>query len=83
VICLLRSVVFYLIQLSPIPEVGAQIKNFNAQAKIAQLKFLIGKMQALIAQIKNKIGKALAQNAQVKNKFGKAQAQIVQLFSKI
>jgi len=48
-------------------EVGAQIKNFNAQAQIAQPKFLISKTQAQIAQVKNKIGKA----------------QIAQLFSKI
>jgi len=51
------------------PEVTAQIKKFNAQAQIAQPKFLIGKTQAPIAQEKNKIGKA--------------QTQIAQLFSKI
>jgi len=50
-------------------EVGVQIKNFNAQAHIAQPKFLIGKTQAQIAQAKYKIGKV--------------QAQIAQLFSKI
>jgi len=33
-------------------EVGAQIKNFNAQAQIAQPKFLIHKTQAQIAQKK-------------------------------
>jgi len=49
--------------------VGAQIKNFNAQAQIEQ--------------VKNKIGKAQAQIAQEKNYIGKAQAQIAQLFSKI
>jgi len=32
-------------------EVGAQIKNFNAQAQIAQPKFLIDKTQAQIAQL--------------------------------
>jgi len=37
-----------------LPEVGAQIKNFNAQAQIAQLKLLIGKTQAQIAQVKIK-----------------------------
>jgi len=31
--------------------VGAQIKNFSAQAQIAQPKFLIGKTQAQIAQL--------------------------------
>jgi len=45
--------------------VGAQIKNFNAQAQITQPKFLIVKTQAKIAQVKNKIVKA-----QVKNKIG-------------
>jgi len=38
--------------------VGAQIKNFNAQAQIMKPKFLIGKMQAQLAQVKNKIRKA-------------------------
>jgi len=38
--------------------VSAQIKNFNAQAQIAQTKFLIVKTQAQIEQVKNKIGKA-------------------------
>jgi len=51
-------------------EVSAQIKKFNAQAQIAQPKFLIGKTQVQIAQVKNKIEKA--QIAQVKNKIGKA-----------
>jgi len=37
------------------PEVGAQIKNCNAQAQIAQRKFLIGKTQAQIAQLFLKI----------------------------
>jgi len=36
-------------------EVGAQIKNFNAQAQIAQPKILIGKTQAQIAQLFTKI----------------------------
>jgi len=48
---------------------GAQI-NFNAQAHIAQTKFLIGKMQAQIAQEKNKIG-----NAQRLKKIDKAQIE--------
>jgi len=46
-------------------EVGAQIKKLNAQAQIAQPKFLIDKMQVKIkskkapfAQEENKIGKA-------------------------
>jgi len=57
--------------------VGAQIKNFNAQAQIAQPKILIGKMQAQIAQVKNKIGKAQAQIAQrLKKKLIKRKAQI-------
>jgi len=43
--------------------VDAQIKNLNAQAQIAQSKFLIGKTQAQIAQVKNKIRKAQAQIA--------------------
>jgi len=64
-------------------EMGAQIKNFNAQSQIAQPKFLICKTQAQIAQVKNKIGKAQAQIVQVKNKIGKAQAQIAQLYLKI
>jgi len=38
--------------------VGAQIKKFNAQAQIAQPKFLIGKTQAQIAQRLKKIDKA-------------------------
>jgi len=50
-------------------EVGTQMKNFNAQAQIAQPKFLISKTQAQIGQEKNKVSKA--------------QAQIAQLFSKI
>jgi len=37
------------------PEVGAQIKNFNAQAQIAQPKFLIVKTKAQIAQLFSKI----------------------------
>jgi len=37
-----------------LPAVGAQIKNFNAQAQIAQPKFLISKTQAQIAQVKIK-----------------------------
>jgi len=45
--------------------VGAQIKNFNAQAQIAQPKCLIGKTQAQIAQVKNKIGKTQAQILQL------------------
>jgi len=53
--------------------VGAQIKNFNAQAHIAQPKFLIGKTHVQIAQVKNKIGKTQTQIAQVKNNIGKAQ----------
>jgi len=48
--------------------VGAQIKNFNAQAQIAQSKFLIGKTLAQIAQVKNKVGKVQAQIAQKKIK---------------
>jgi len=63
-------------------EEGVQLKTFNAQAHIAQLKFLIGETQTQIAQVKNKIGKAQAQTMQ-KNEIGKAQAQIAQLFSKI
>jgi len=49
-------------------EVSAQIKNFNAQAQIAEQKFLIVNTQAQIAQVKNKIGKAQAQIAQEKIK---------------
>jgi len=45
------------------PEVGAQIKNFNAQVQIAQPKFLVVKTQAQIAQAKNKIVKAQVQIA--------------------
>jgi len=64
--------------------VGAQIRNFNAQAQIAQPKFLIGKTQAQIAQIKNKIRKAQAKIAQEKNKIGKAQiANFFQKFNKV
>jgi len=48
-------------------EVGAQMKKFNAQAQIAQPKFLIGKTQEQIVQVKNKIGNAQAQIAQKKN----------------
>jgi len=59
-------------------EVGAQIKNFYAQAQIAQPKFLIVKTQAQIAQVKNKIRKA---QAQIFLKFNKA--QIAQRFKKI
>jgi len=38
--------------LKEIDKVGAQIKNFKAQAQIAQPKFLIGKAQVQIAQKK-------------------------------
>jgi len=34
-----------------IAEMGAQLKNFNAQAQIAQEKNKIGKAQAQIAQL--------------------------------
>jgi len=44
------------------PEVGAQIKNFNAQVQIAQPKFLGYRASANCAS-KNIIGKAQAQIA--------------------
>jgi len=49
-------------------EVGAQTKNFNAQAQIVQPKFLIVKTQEQIAQVKNKIDNSPLQIAQVKIK---------------
>jgi len=47
--------------------VGTQIKNFNAQAQIAQPKFLIGKTQAQLEQVKSKIEKEQVQIAPRKN----------------
>jgi len=41
---------------------GRANKNFNAQAQIAQPKFLIGKTQAQIGQVKNKLEKRKLRN---------------------
>jgi len=57
--------------------VGAQIKNFNAQAHIAQPKFLINKTQA---QIKTKIEKSQAQIAREKIKSVKCKRKLCNFF---
>jgi len=60
--------------------VGAQIKNFNAQAQIAQPKFLIGKTLAKIAQEKKLVKRKLRNFFQI---FNKANAQIAQRLKRI
>jgi len=63
-------------------EVSSRIKNFNAQAQIAQPKFLIRKTSANIAQVNNKIGKTQAQIAQEKIKSVKRKRKLRNFFQK-